>query len=137
MKNKAFNPSSFVPQNFYFWKRQQQEQDGGCLGEVRRRPADGVKLERIYMVKPCPKDLKCDVENGATYCTSELSVLKNNEIHTWDRGYDGDGNQVSFAVWGAKEGPYEFEPAPFTPRNFAPSQTLEKRIERSLCWKND
>ncbi|KAE8699952.1 Chromophore lyase CRL [Hibiscus syriacus] len=121
--------------------------------------------QRFYMVKPCPKDLKCDVElstyairdadeyknfcdrprdqrplpeevigdvaeqlttihlkrcdrgkrylyegstppsgfpnlwNGATYCTSELSVLKNNEIHTWDRGYDDDGNQVLFAVF--------------------------------------
>lgn len=22
--------------------------------------------------------------------------MKNNEIHTWDRGYDEDGNQVSF-----------------------------------------
>ncbi|KAE8665918.1 Chromophore lyase CRL [Hibiscus syriacus] len=143
--------------------------------------------QRFYMVKPCPKDLKCDVEvgtyairdmdeyknfcdrardqrplpeeviddvaehlttihlkrcergkrclyegstppggfpnswNGATHCTSELSVLKNNEIHTWDRGYDDDGNQV----WGAKEGPYEFKPAPVSASsfnlNFAPS----------------
>ncbi|XP_062174350.1 chromophore lyase CRL, chloroplastic-like [Alnus glutinosa] len=93
----------------------------------------------FYMVKPCPKELKCDVEvssyairdveeyknfcdrpkdqrplpeevlgNGATYCTSELAILKNNEIHSWDRGYDIDGNQV----WGAKEGPYEFKPVP-------------------------
>ena len=36
------------------------------------------------------------LQTGATYCTSELAVLKNNEIHTWDRGYDDDGNQVSF-----------------------------------------
>ena len=35
-------------------------------------------------------------QNGATYCTSELSILKNNEIHTWDKGYDDDGNQVIF-----------------------------------------
>lgn len=33
-------------------------------------------------------------QNGATYCTSELAILKNSEIHTWDRGYDDDGNQV-------------------------------------------
>ncbi|MFS7940324.1 putative chromophore lyase CpcT/CpeT [Helianthus anomalus] len=46
--------------------------------------------------------------NGASYCTSELAVLKNNEIHTWDRGYDDDGKQV----WGVKNGPYEFKPAP-------------------------
>lgn len=129
--------------------------------------------QRFYMVKPCPKEMKCDVEvstyairdmeeyknfcdrpkdqrplpeevigdiaehlttihlkhcergkrclyegttppggfpntwNGATYCTSELAVLKNNEIQMWDRGYDDDGNQV----WGVKEGPYEFKPA--------------------------
>lgn len=35
-------------------------------------------------------------QNGATHCTSELSVMKNNEIHSWDKGYDDDGNQVSF-----------------------------------------
>uniref|UniRef100_A0A7C9DI36 Chromophore lyase n=1 Tax=Opuntia streptacantha TaxID=393608 RepID=A0A7C9DI36_OPUST len=129
--------------------------------------------QRFYMVKPCSKEMKCDVElstyairdveeyknfcdrpkdqrplpeevigdiaehlttihlkhcergkrclyegttppggfpstwNGATYCTSELAVLKNNEIQMWDRGYDDDGNQV----WGVKEGPYEFKPA--------------------------
>ncbi|KAK0590133.1 hypothetical protein LWI29_023070 [Acer saccharum] len=156
--------------------------------------------QRIYMVKPCPKELKCDVEvssyaireveeyknfcdrpkdqrplpdevigdigehlttihlkrcergkrclyegstppggfpnswTGATYCTSELAVLKNNEIHTWDRGYDDDGNQV----WGVKEGPYEFKPAPMSSfndtfsLNFPPPQTMEKRIEGSF-----
>ncbi|GKV17444.1 hypothetical protein SLEP1_g27954 [Rubroshorea leprosula] len=157
--------------------------------------------QRFYMVKPCPKDLKCDVEvstyairdaeeyknfcdrpkdqrplpeevigdiaehlatihlkrcergkrclyegstppggfpnswNGATYCTSELAILKNNEIHTWDRGYDDDGNQV----WGVKEGPYEFKPAPassnntmLSPLNFPPLQTMDKRIEGSF-----
>ncbi|KAJ6417993.1 hypothetical protein OIU84_001390 [Salix udensis] len=113
--------------------------------------------QRFYMVKPCPKELKCDVEvgsyairdadeyknfcdrskdqrplpeevigdiaehlttihlkrcdrgkrclyegstppggfpnswNGANYCTSELAILKNNETHTWDRGYDDGG----------------------------------------------
>lgn len=33
-------------------------------------------------------------KNGASYCTSDLTVLKNNEIHLWDRGFDDDGNQV-------------------------------------------
>ncbi|XP_052183479.1 chromophore lyase CRL, chloroplastic-like isoform X2 [Diospyros lotus] len=124
--------------------------------------------QRFFMVKPCPKEMKCDVEdiaehlttiylkrcergrrclyegstpsdgfpnswNGATYCTSELSVLKNDEIHSWDRGYDDDGNQV----WGVKGGPYEFKPAPasnfadmFSPLNFPAS--MEKRIEGSF-----
>ncbi|KAH7578496.1 hypothetical protein JRO89_XS01G0389200 [Xanthoceras sorbifolium] len=156
--------------------------------------------QRFYMVKPCPKELKCDVEvssyaireveeyknfcdrskdqrplpdevigdigehlttihlkrcergkrclyegstppggfpnswNGATYCTSELAVLRNNEIHTWDRGYDDDGNQV----WGVKEGPYEFKPAPTSSfndmfsLNFPPPQSMDKRIEGSF-----
>ncbi|XP_075075089.1 chromophore lyase CRL, chloroplastic isoform X4 [Nicotiana tabacum] len=125
--------------------------------------------QRFFMVKPCAKELKCDVEdiaehlttihlkrcergkrclyegstpadgfpnswNGATRCTSELAVLKNNEIHAWDRGYDVDGNQV----WGVKGGPYEFKPAPassfddaFNPLSFA-SQPVGKRIEGSF-----
>lgn len=35
------------------------------------------------------------LQNGASYCTTELAVMKNKEIHTWDRGFDDDGNQVS------------------------------------------
>ncbi|GMH16702.1 hypothetical protein Nepgr_018543 [Nepenthes gracilis] len=71
--------------------------------------------------------------NGATYCTSELSILKNNEIHTWDRGYDDDGNQV----WGVKVGPYEFKPAPVSsfnmssPFNLSLPLSTDKRIEGS------
>ncbi|RWR86917.1 chromophore lyase CRL, chloroplastic isoform X1 [Cinnamomum micranthum f. kanehirae] len=162
--------------------------------------------QRFYMVKPCPKEMKCDVEvssyairdaeeyknycdrskdqrpqpeeiigdiaehlttihlsrcergrrclyegstppggfpnswNGATYCTSELAVLKNSEIHTWDRGYDDEGNQV----WGAKGGPYEFKPAPapavssdymFSPVNFVPAVSLGTKIEDSFIMR--
>lgn len=157
--------------------------------------------QRFLMVKPCPKEMKCDVElssyairdaeeyknfcdrpkdqrplpeevigdvaghlttihlqrcdrgkrclyegstpprgfpnpwNGAAYCTSEVAVLRNNEIHTWDRGYDEDGNQV----WGAKKGPYEFKPAPascsndmFSPINLPPLLASDKRLEVSF-----
>ncbi|XP_021722728.1 chromophore lyase CRL, chloroplastic-like isoform X2 [Chenopodium quinoa] len=157
--------------------------------------------QRFYMVKPCPKEMKCDVElstyairdmeeyknfcdrskdqrplpeevirdvaehlttihlkrcergkrclyegktpsegfpntwNNASYCKSELSVLKNNEIHMWDRGYDEDGNQV----WGVKEGPYEFKPAStssfkdmYSPANLLSPLSLDKRIEGSF-----
>ncbi|XP_008791037.2 chromophore lyase CRL, chloroplastic isoform X4 [Phoenix dactylifera] len=126
--------------------------------------------QRFYMVKPCPKEKKCDVEdiaehlttvhlsrcergkrclyegssppggfpnswNGATYCTSELAIHKYGEVHTWDRGYDDEGNQV----WGARGGPYEFKPAPsssdddmFSPLNFAPTLSLEKKMEGSF-----
>jgi hypothetical protein len=34
------------------------------------------------------------LQNGATRCTSELTLYRNNEIHCWDRAYDDDGNQV-------------------------------------------
>ncbi|KAK9113332.1 hypothetical protein Syun_020129 [Stephania yunnanensis] len=156
--------------------------------------------QRFYMVKPCPKEMKCDVElssyairdvedyknfcdrskdqrplpeevlgdiaehlttihlkrcergkrclyegstppgsfpnswNGASYCTSEFAVLRNNEIHMWDRGFDNDGNQV----WGPKGGPYEFKPATalsftdmFSPLNFSPQVGMEKRLGSS------
>ncbi|CAL9055274.1 unnamed protein product [Musa banksii] len=152
--------------------------------------------QRFYMVKPCPKEMKCDVQlssyairdveeyknfcdrpkdqrpqpeevigditehlttvhlsrcergkrclyegstppsgypnswNGASYCTSELIVHKNGEVHTWDRGYDDEGNQV----WGPKAGPYEFKPATppssydymFSPLNLPSVLALEK-----------
>lgn len=157
--------------------------------------------QRFYVVKPCPKEKKCDVEistygiremeeyknfsdrpndqrplpeevvgdigehlttihlkccdrgkrclyegrtppggfpnswNGATYCTSELTILKNNEIHMWDRGFDDDGNQV----WGVNEGPYEFKPATLSsfksihsPLNLSSPLSMDKRIEGSL-----
>ncbi|PKA47600.1 hypothetical protein AXF42_Ash014796 [Apostasia shenzhenica] len=154
-------------------------------------------LDKFYIVKPCPKEMKCDVElssyairdteeyrnfcdrprdqrpqdeevvgdiaehlttihlcrcergkrclyegstmpggfpnswNGASYCTSELMIHKNGEVHTWDRGYDDDGNQV----WGPKEGPYEFKPASnlryddILSLNFSPTVSLENKIE--------
>ncbi|XP_010531856.1 PREDICTED: chromophore lyase CRL, chloroplastic-like [Tarenaya hassleriana] len=159
--------------------------------------------QRLYVVKPCPKELKCDVEvssyairdaeeyknfcdrpkdqrplpeevisdmgehlttmylsrcdrgkrclyegstppggfpnswNGASYCTSDLTVLKNNEIHLWDRGYDDDGNQV----WGPKSNPYEFKPTPssssvedlFSPLNILPPLPInDKPIQGSF-----
>ncbi|KAH0889204.1 hypothetical protein HID58_051633 [Brassica napus] len=36
--------------------------------------------------------------NGASYCTSDLAVLKNSEIHLWDRGFDENRNQ-KMKVW--------------------------------------
>lgn len=45
----------------------------------------------------------------------------------------------SSQVWGVKEGPYEFKPAPasssndmFSPLNFAPPLPMEKRIDGSF-----
>nr|GMC73691.1 chromophore lyase CRL, chloroplastic [Ipomoea batatas] len=126
----------------------------GEKGHSRRTPHKpfrqlSIPLQRFCIVKPCPKEMRCDVEVSTyaiqkmqrstrtsvigpkdqrpqpeevigfrftflhnrtvgSYCTSELAVLKNNEIHSWDRGFDESGNQV----WGVKGGPYEFKPAP-------------------------
>ncbi|KAG6513893.1 hypothetical protein ZIOFF_024230 [Zingiber officinale] len=152
-------------------------------------------LKRFYMVKPCPKEMKCDVElssyairdveeyknfcdrpkgqrpqpeevigdiaehlttihlsrcergkrclyegssppggfpntwGGASYCSSDLTIHRNGEVHTWDRGYDEEGNQV----WGPKTGSYEFKPARlsnngdmFSPLDSRPIFSLDK-----------
>ncbi|KAF6134005.1 hypothetical protein GIB67_038296 [Kingdonia uniflora] len=69
------------------------------------------------------------------------ALLKNNEIHTWDRGYDDDDHQV----WGVKGGPYEFKPAAvalsftdmFSPLNSLPPVSIEKRIEGSFVLQEE
>ncbi|XP_010249259.1 PREDICTED: chromophore lyase CRL, chloroplastic isoform X3 [Nelumbo nucifera] len=110
----------------------------------------GEHLTTIHL-KRCERGKRCLYEgttppggfpnswNDATNCTSELAVLKNNEVHTWDRGYDDDGNQA----WGVKEGPYEFKPAPsssfnemFSPLNFPPPLSTEKRIDGSFVLQD-
>ncbi len=48
--------------------------------------------------KSCPSDRK-----GASYATSDV-ILIPNELHSWDRGYNMQGEQV----WGATEGAYIF-----------------------------
>ncbi|KAK9089996.1 hypothetical protein Sjap_023173 [Stephania japonica] len=187
---------------------------GRQFGELLRSPSVRWRflkmpsnfVQRFYMVKPCPKEMKCDVElssyairdvedyknfcdrskdqrplpeevlgdiaehlttihlrqcergkrclyegstppgsfpnswNGASYSTSEFAVLRNNEIHMWDRGFDDDGNQV----WGPKGGPYEFKPATalsltdlFSPFNLSPQVGMEKRIGGSSVLQDD
>ncbi|KAA3456831.1 Chromophore lyase CpcT/CpeT 3 [Gossypium australe] len=104
-------------------------------------------LSTIYLNR-CERGKRCLYEgstppggfpnswNGATHFTSELMVLRNNEIHTWDRGYDDEGNQV----WGVKEGPYEFKPAPassfngmFSPLNFSSIAAPGEKDRRVIC----
>ncbi|XP_066335651.1 chromophore lyase CRL, chloroplastic-like isoform X2 [Miscanthus floridulus] len=72
--------------------------------------------------------------SGASYCTSDLSIHKNGEVHIWDKGFDDEGNQV----WGTKVGPYEFKPAPkskyddmFSPLNFSAPWSLEKKLDKA------
>lgn len=108
--------------------------------------ADIAEQLTMIPLKRCDRGKRCLYEgstsgdgfpntwNGATNSTSELAVLKNNEIHAWDRGYDDDGNQV----WGVKGGPYEFRSAPassfddmYLHLNALP-QPMDKRIEDSF-----
>ncbi|KAL8162582.1 hypothetical protein V2J09_014071 [Rumex salicifolius] len=115
----------------------------------QRPPPDEVigdiaeHLATVHL-KRCDRGKKCLYEgstppggfpnswSGAAYYTSEMAVLKNNVIHAWDRGYDDDGNQV----WGVKEGPYEFKPAPAScfsemnsPLNLSPLLAFQKKID--------
>ncbi|KAK4256873.1 hypothetical protein QN277_006539 [Acacia crassicarpa] len=126
--------------NFCDRSKDQRPQQEEVIGDIAE-PLTTIHLKR------CPRGKRCLYEgstppggfpnswNGASYCTTELAVMKNKEIHTWDRGYDDDGNQV----WGPKEGPYEFKPAPtssfndtLSPLNFPPPPSMERRIEGSF-----
>ena len=50
------------------------------------------------------EDKKCPSErSGATYAVSEVTIYPN-ELHSWDRGFDGEDKQV----WGATKGGYIF-----------------------------
>ncbi|URE10100.1 CpeT/CpcT family (DUF1001) [Musa troglodytarum] len=116
---------------------QPEEVIGVCLSDIAEH------LTTIHLTR-CERGKRCLYEgstppggfpntwNGALYSTSELTVHRNSEIHTWDRGYDDEGNQV----WGPKAGPYEFKPATpssyddmFSPLNFPPTLSLEKKMD--------
>lgn len=125
--------------NFCDRPKDQRPQPEEVIGDIAEHLTT-IHLKRCDRGKPCLYEGSTAPDgfpnswNGAAYCTSELAVLKNNEIHSWDRGYDDDGNQV----WGVKGGPYEFRPAPassfvgmFSPLNFN-TQSMEKRIEGSF-----
>ncbi|RWW79228.1 hypothetical protein BHE74_00012499 [Ensete ventricosum] len=71
-----------------------------------------TSLQRFYMVKPCPKEMKCDVE-GHLLC-----------------------HFTKLQVWGPRAGPYEFKSATpsslddmFSPLNFPPTLSLEKKMD--------
>ncbi|CAI5523427.1 unnamed protein product, partial [Closterium sp. Naga37s-1] len=62
-------------------------------------------LATVYLSR-CEGGRKCAYEgstppggfpnnwNGATRCTSELTLFRSGEVHSWDRGYKDDGVQV-------------------------------------------
>jgi hypothetical protein len=65
------------------------------------------------------------LQNGATRCTSELTLYRNNEIHCWDRAYDDDGNQVrveQFSLFVGKTIPFGGPKS--RERNYIPHQVF-------------
>lgn len=75
--------------------------------EIELKPGCEVILKRISKnkfigqtgEKTCPSELR-----GASYATSKVTVTQN-EILSWDQGFDKEGKQV----WGAEKGGYIFE----------------------------
>lgn len=122
--------------NFCDRPKNQRPQPEEVVGDMAEH------LTSVYLSR-CKRGQKCLYEgstpngfpnswNGATYCTSELSILRNGEVNSWDRGYDYEGNQV----WGVREGPYEFKPS--TSITFNSYQNTEllaysgKKLEESV-----
>jgi len=66
----------------------------GC--EVVLERLDKNKFAGQTGVKTCPSELR-----GASYATSKVTVLEN-QILSWDQGFDKDGKQV----WGAEKAGY-------------------------------
>lgn len=68
----------------------------GC--EVTLKHIGKNKFEGATGDKTCPSELR-----GASWANSKVTVTEN-EILSWDQGFDKDGKQV----WGATKGGYEF-----------------------------
>lgn len=68
----------------------------GC--EVVLKRVGKNKFEGQTGIKTCPSELR-----GASYATSKVTVTEN-EILSWDQGFDKNDKQV----WGAEKGGYEF-----------------------------
>lgn len=69
----------------------------GC--EVVLKRIDKNKFVGQTGEKTCPSELR-----GASYATSKVTVLEN-QILSWDQGFDKEGKQV----WGAEKAGYIFE----------------------------
>ncbi|KAH7294084.1 hypothetical protein KP509_28G055600 [Ceratopteris richardii] len=122
--------------NFCDRPKNQRPQPEEVIGDMAEH------LTSVYLTR-CRRGQRCLYEgstptsgfpnewNGASYCTSDLSILRNGEVHLWDRGYDEEGNQV----WGVKEGPYEFKPSSSISFNTYHSSELldygDKRFEEA------
>jgi len=69
----------------------------GC--EVRLKRIGTNKFEGQTGAKTCPSELR-----GASYATSKVTLLQN-QIISWDQGFDNNGVQV----WGAEKAGYIFD----------------------------
>ncbi|GLJ44444.1 hypothetical protein SUGI_0932430 [Cryptomeria japonica] len=116
-RNRTFQVASYAIKNIEEYRNfcarpdSQRPQSDEILGHVAEH------LNTLYLSQ-CERGRRClykgstppngfpNLWNGATHCTSELTIFRNGEIHCWDRAYDDEGNQV----WGARQGPYEFKP---------------------------
>lgn len=78
-----------------------------AFDEVTRRAGCGVAMEwdeedEAYVGGTAGTSCLSTM-NGATHATAEVWIGAD-RIESWDRGFDGNGEQV----WGAEAGPYEF-----------------------------
>jgi len=85
------------PEAFEVLTESDIEQKQGC--EVVLHRIDKNKFEGQTGLKTCPSELR-----GASYATSKVTVLQN-QILSWDQGFDKDGKQV----WGAEKAGYVFD----------------------------
>jgi hypothetical protein len=69
----------------------------GCSIILFRK--DGDSFQGVTIDKKCKSGLR-----GASYATSQVSIFKD-QLISWDRGIDENGNQV----WGATKGGYIFK----------------------------
>jgi len=85
-----------TPEAFDALSENNIEKKEGCSVVLKRIGKN--KFEGQTGDKTCPSELR-----GASYATSKVTVFEN-EIISWDQGFDKEGKQV----WGAKKGGYEF-----------------------------
>jgi len=85
-----------TPEAFESLTENDIELKAGC--EVVLKRVGKNKFEGQTGVKTCPSELR-----GASYATSKVTVTEN-EILSWDQGFDKNDKQV----WGAEKGGYEF-----------------------------
>lgn len=91
-----FSGKWVAPADFEALKPEDLELRAGCSLYLRRTP-DGAYVGSTQG-QGCESSLR-----GAAYATSEARITASG-MHTWDRGFDAQGQQV----WGATTGGYEF-----------------------------